>query len=223
MSLAVRWVVTGPFQENSYLLVCTSTREAILVDPGDEPERIAALVEREQARPVALYATHAHLDHVGALAELQDHYRVPTFVPAGDFEWLEALPLQAQMFRLPAPRRPRVDGPLVEGQRILFGELAGVALATPGHTEGGTSLWFEKEGVLVTGDTLFAGSVGRTDLPGGDFPTLVRSIRERLFALPDETTFYSGHGEPGRLGDEKRSNPFVGELAPGSARAPRRP
>jgi glyoxylase-like metal-dependent hydrolase (beta-lactamase superfamily II) len=223
MSLVVRWVVTGPFQENSYLLMCSETREAILVDPGDDADDIAALVAEEQAKPVAIYATHAHIDHVGAIAELQEKYAVPTYVPGADLEWLEALPLQAQMFRLGEKRIPRVDGDFADGQRIAFGRIEGVGIATPGHTEGGTCLWFEQEKVLVTGDTLFVGSIGRTDLPGGDFSTIARSIRARLFSLPDDVTFYPGHGDPGRLGDERRNNPFVGEAAAARARVPRMP
>lgn len=225
MSLVVRWAVTGPFQENSYLLMCGQTQEAILVDPGDDADDIAALVAREGARPRAIYATHAHIDHVGAAAELQERYQVPCYLPAGDRAWLEALPLQAQLFRLGPKASPRVDGELSDGQRLVFGQVEGVAIATPGHTEGGTSFWFEREKVLLTGDTLFVGSIGRTDLPGGDLATLERSIRGRLFALPDDVTFYPGHGEPGRLGDEKRDNPFVGDASPaaGRFRGPRMP
>lgn len=224
MSLVVRWVVTGPFQQNSYLLKCAATGEAILVDPGDEPEKIAALVAAEQARVVAIYATHGHIDHVGAVAELQERYGVPTWVPPGDRDWVEQLPRQAALFRLGEKRIPRIDGDLADGQVIRFGNVQGVAIFTPGHTRGGTCLWFPDDAVLVTGDTLFVGSVGRTDLPGGDFDTLERSISTRLYALPDDVTFYAGHGEPGRLGDEKRLNPFVGErAAAGRPRVPRMP
>ena len=223
MALVVRWCVTGPFQQNSYLLIDDATREAVLVDPGDDADDIAAMVAREGAVVRAIYATHAHIDHVGAVADLQERYGVPTFVPAADREWLEALPMQARMFRLGERRVPRVDAELADGQAIAFGHVRGTTIATPGHTAGGTCLWFPDDRVLVTGDTLFVGSVGRTDLPGGDFETLARSIRERLFVLPDDATFYAGHGDPGRLGEERLHNPFVGERAQGRSLTPRMP
>lgn len=223
MALSVSHVVTGPFQENSYVLACTETREGILVDPGAEAERIAALVEEEGVRPIAIWATHAHLDHVGAMAELQERYGIPAWVPEGDRDWIEALAQQAQMFGLPPPRQPRVDGPVVDGAEIAFGHVRGRVIATPGHTQGGSCFWFANDGVLITGDTLFVGSIGRTDLPGGDLETLKASIRGRLFALPDEVRFHPGHGEAGRLGDEKRLNPFVGERARVGLRVPRMP
>lgn len=215
MALIVKWVVTGPFQQNSYLLACSETRQAILVDPGDEPSRIAALVKKHDATPLAIWCTHCHIDHVGAAADLQDKYGIPLYAPDGDRQWLDMLPAQAAMFRLPPKRVPRVSGPVEDGAEIAFGNVRGQVIATPGHTEGGSCFWFPDELVLVTGDTLFAGSVGRTDLPGGNYKTLERSIKERLFPLPDETTFYSGHGEPGSLGQEKKHNPFVGEQASG--------
>lgn len=215
MSLSVKWLVTGPFQQNSYLLVCDQTKEAIFVDPGDEADRLAKLAQDEGVTPVAIWCTHCHIDHVGAVAELQDLYKIPVYVPDGDREWLDALPMQASMFRLPPKRVPRVDGPVTDGATVSFGQVRGQVIATPGHTEGGSCFWFPEANVLITGDTLFDGSVGRTDLPGGDHPTLVRSIKERLFTLPDEVTFYSGHGDPGSLGREKKHNPFVGEQAAG--------
>lgn len=215
MSLNIEWVVTGPFQQNSYVLACSDSKEAILVDPGDEPERIAELVETMGVRPLAIWLTHGHLDHVGAAASLQDRYGIPLYAPEGDREWIESLPMQAAMFRQPAKRVPRIDGPVVDGGEIAFGNVRGRIIATPGHTEGGSCFWFPDALALVTGDTLFDGSVGRTDLPGGDYSTLERSIKERLFTLPDEVTFYSGHGGPGSLGREKRHNPFVGEQAGG--------
>lgn len=222
MGLAVQNVVVGLFQENSWLLKCETTGEAIFVDPGDEPDRIAALAASMQAKPVAIWLTHAHIDHVGAVAALQDRFGLPTYLSEGDADWLSALPLQAQMFRLASPKVPRVDGPIVDGQPIRFGEIEGTAIATPGHTPGGTCFWFPREKKLMVGDTLFVGSVGRTDLPMGSWDELERSIRERLFVLPDDATFYSGHGPPGTLGEEKRHNPFVGAEAR-SVRVPRMP
>ncbi len=215
MGLEVRNVVVSVFQENSWVLKCTETGEAIFVDPGDEPDRIAALATSMQAKPVAIWLTHAHIDHVGAVAALQDRFSLPTYLAEDDRDWLDALPMQAQMFRLKASRVPRIDGPIREGDVIRFGKVEGRAIATPGHTPGGTCFYFEKEKVLVVGDTLFVGSVGRTDLPMGSWDELERSIRGRLFQLPDDVTFYSGHGPPGKLGDERKHNPFVGEDAAG--------
>lgn len=207
--LCVRSLVTGPFQENTYLLVCGETKAAIVVDPGDEAPRIARLAEAEGAKVVALWATHAHLDHIGAMADLQEKWGVPAYVPDGDRAWVEGLPQQSLMFGLPEMRSPRVDGPVVDGAEIAFGNVRGRVLATPGHTEGGACFYFEADKVLVTGDTLFVGSIGRTDLPGGDFGTLEASIRERLYKLPDDIRFFPGHGGSGLLGREKRGNPFV--------------
>jgi hydroxyacylglutathione hydrolase len=223
MGLSVKHVVVGLFHENSYVLMCDQTHEAILIDPGDESPRIVSLIESMKAKPVAIYATHAHIDHVGAIGDLQEKYAVKAYAPAADEDWLDALPMQAQMFRLPSPKQPRIDGVIEDGQRIAFGALEARAIATPGHTQGGTCLYFEREKVLMTGDTLFAGSIGRTDLPGGSFEVLEKSIRERLFSLPDDVTFYPGHGEDGRIGDERQHNPFVGDQARGAAWSKRMP
>jgi glyoxylase-like metal-dependent hydrolase (beta-lactamase superfamily II) len=224
VALKVRSVVVGLFQENSWVLRCERTGEAILADPGDEPDRISALIDEMGAHPVAIYITHAHIDHVGAVAPLQEKYKIPAYMPEGDRDWLDALPMQAQMFRLDDVRVPRIDGPIVDGQTIRFGDIEGRAIATPGHTPGGTCLYFEREKVLVSGDTLFVGSIGRTDLPMGSWEEIERSIRGRLFQLPDDVTFYPGHGAPGPLGQERLHNPFVGDAAIGRpARAPRMP
>jgi glyoxylase-like metal-dependent hydrolase (beta-lactamase superfamily II) len=224
MLLAVRGITVGLFQENSWVLKCERSGEAILVDPGDEADRIAQVVASMGARPVAIWLTHAHIDHVGAVAALQEQYAIPTYMPEGDRLWLEALPMQAEMFRLKGVRVPRIDGPVEDGQAIRFGEIEGTAIATPGHTPGGTCFYFPKDKVLVTGDTLFVGGVGRTDFPMGSWDDLEAAIRGRLFTLPDDVTFYAGHGDPGLLGKERLFNPFVGEAALGAlARAPRMP
>ncbi len=209
--MIVRHVVVGMFQENCWVVVCEKTREAVLVDPGDEGERIADLVARLDARPVMILNTHAHLDHIGAVAELRERYAIPFLVHEGERMNLEDAPAHARMFGLEAPPVPEVDEWIREGAEYRFGESVLAVRETPGHTAGGVS--FVGDGFVLAGDTLFAGSIGRTDLPGGDFPTLRRSIRERLFTLPPETRVHCGHGPDTTIGREKATNPFVGDGA----------
>jgi len=208
--LVVRSVVVGPFAMNAYLLACGETGEAMLVDPGAELPRILALAEPGW-RVGRIFLTHGHVDHVAAAAEAREATGAPLTIHAGDQGWLAALPRQAEMFGFPQARVPAVDRPHEDGEAVALGRLEARVLHTPGHSPGSCCLWFPDEAVLLTGDTLFAGSVGRTDLPGGDFEALARSIKERLFPLGDEVTFHPGHGPAGRLGDERRQNPFVGE------------
>lgn len=208
--LVVRSVVVGPFAMNAYLLACGETGEALLVDPGAELPRILALAEPGW-RVGRILLTHGHVDHVAAAAAAREATGAPLTVHAGDQAWLEALPRQAEMFGFPAARVPTVDRLHEDGEAVALGRHTARILHTPGHSPGSCCLWFPDEAVLLTGDTLFAGSVGRTDLPGGDFEALARSIKERLFPLGDEVAFHPGHGPAGRLGDERRQNPFVGE------------
>lgn len=209
----MEWAVVSPFQQNSYVIGDPASKEAILVDPGDEPARIEAVLEKHGLRPKAILNTHAHLDHVGAVLYFQERYDLPFHLHKGEETWLNAIPMQAQMFGLPSSPIPRVDHWLEEGQTFRFGDRELEVIHTPGHTPGGCCFFFPKERVLITGDTLFAGSVGRTDFPGGSWTQLEHSIREKLFPLGDDVTFYSGHGPPSTLGKERESNPFVGERA----------
>ncbi|MFT3914672.1 MAG: MBL fold metallo-hydrolase [Anaeromyxobacteraceae bacterium] len=212
--LVVRSVVVGPFQENSYLVACDRTGEAVLVDPGDEAPRILGLREPGGLKVTRVFATHGHIDHVTAAEAVREATGAPFSIHPEDEPWLAALPGQAEMFGFPRATPPTVDLRHGEGDEVRVGEHVGQVLHTPGHTRGGTCLWFPDAKVLFTGDTLFAGSVGRTDLPGGDFDALRASIVERLFPLGDDVTFHPGHGPAGRLGDERRTNPFVGEKKP---------
>lgn len=209
--LIVAWAEVGPFRQNSYVVGDPATREAILVDPGDEPARIEALLAQHGLRPKAILNTHAHLDHVGAVLYFQERHGLPFHLHRGDEGWLTSLPLQAQMFGVPASPVPQVDHWLEEGGAFEVGERRLQVIHTPGHTPGGVCFHFSDDGVLITGDTLFAGSVGRTDFPGGSWEQLEHSIRQKLFPLGDEVKFYAGHGPPSTLGEERRSNPFVGE------------
>jgi len=210
--LVVRHAVVGPFAENTWIAACSRTKEALLVDPGGDLPRIRALVEQGGFRVGRVFLTHAHVDHVAGAAQARRTFQAPLQLHAADREWLEELPRQAEMFGFEdAGEVPEVDHWHADGEEIALGNLRCHVIHTPGHSRGSCALWIPEANAVFTGDTLFAGSVGRTDLPGGDFADLRRSIVEKLFPLGDEVAFHSGHGPSGKLGDERRGNPFVGE------------
>jgi glyoxylase-like metal-dependent hydrolase (beta-lactamase superfamily II) len=212
--LVIRHVAVGPFAENSYVVGCSESGEAIVVDPGGETDSVLALAETAGLRVGRVFLTHGHVDHAAACAEVQHRLRVPAQLHADDRDWLAALPTQAAMFGFEGRVEiPQIDRWHVDGDEVTVGREKGRVIHTPGHTRGSCALYFEGARQLITGDTLFAGSVGRTDLPGGDFEALERSIRERLFTLGDDVRFWPGHGPSALVGDERRSNPFVGERA----------
>lgn len=207
MSMLIRARAVGPFAMNCHLVVCERTREAIVVDPGDEPDVIAKMIERDGARVTALVGTHGHMDHVSAAEPMRKRLGVPFLLHKADLPWIQMLPRQAMMFGVDVPEVPTVDGPLEDGQILQVGDLRFEVRHTPGHTEGGITL--VGEGVAFVGDCVFQGSIGRTDLPGGDYDALMRSIRTRILDLPDETVLHCGHGPKTTVGTERRGNPFL--------------
>jgi glyoxylase-like metal-dependent hydrolase (beta-lactamase superfamily II) len=209
--MIVDHVVTGMFMENCYLVACEETHEGVIIDPGDEAERIIEMVTRHHVTPTRVINTHAHIDHVGAVADLCRHYGIPFAVHEGERDNLAALASHAAVFGLPAPEQPEVSDWIEAGQVFTFGHASLTTIPTPGHTPGGVS--FHGDGFVIAGDTLFQRSIGRTDLPGGDFQTLRKSIREGLFALPPDTVVHCGHGPSTTIGQEKAMNPFVGDGA----------
>ena len=214
-ALVVRHAVVGPFAENTWVAACSRTREAMLVDPGGELDRVLPLVAQGGFAVRRIVLTHGHVDHVCGAAEAKRVTGAPIQMHAADRDWLAALPRQMDMFGLEGDRTvPEVDHWHEDGEALSLGALSGRILHVPGHSGGSCALWFEEARAVFTGDTLFAGSVGRTDLPGGDFEALRRSIVERLFPLGEEVRFHPGHGPSGTLGEERRTNPFVGEDAP---------
>jgi glyoxylase-like metal-dependent hydrolase (beta-lactamase superfamily II) len=208
--LVVRSVVVGPFAMNAYLVACGETGEALLIDPGAEIPRVLALAEPGW-RVGRIFLTHGHVDHVAGAAEAQAATGAPVTIHQGDQRFLASLPRQAEMFGLPDAAPPTVERTHQHGEVVTVGHHSATVIHTPGHSPGSTCLWFDADRTLFTGDTLFLGSVGRTDLPGGDFDQLATSIKDRLFPLGDGVTFYPGHGPAGQLGEERRQNPFVGE------------
>ena len=208
----------GPLGCNCVILGDEVRGEAIVVDPGGDVDRILTRLEELGLRPVALVHTHTHFDHVAATTDLQARSDATVALHEDDLPLYRSLQMQLDAFGLPwrAPEPAEVDRFLKEGDTLRIGDAGELAvLHTPGHTPGSLSLLVEgtDRPVLLAGDTLFQRSVGRTDLWGGDTATLVRSIREKLFSLPDETLVVTGHGPTTTVGEERRFNPFVGQGA----------
>ena len=199
----------GPFQENCYIVGDETTGEGALVDPGDEAARIAIAVEQTNLEITQILITHAHIDHVGAVAALVEEYACPVLMHSEAEPMLKQLPTQAMMMGLRFGKVPNVDRHIEEEEVIKVGGLELQSLYTPGHAPGHLAFYIEGEGVVLSGDALFAGSVGRVDLPGGSMEVLMKSIEERLLTLPDETKVYSGHGPQTTIGNEKSYNPFL--------------
>ena len=208
--LVVRHAVVGPIAANSYLAACSRTGDVVLVDPGGDVQRVLGLLQPGW-RVTRIFCTHGHVDHVAGGAEAKVLTGAPLQIHAADQGWVESLPRQAEMFGFERVETPAIDHWHEDGETFALGQCEGRIIHTPGHSPGSCCLFFPEANVLFTGDTLFADSVGRTDLPGGDFDALHRSIKEKLFPLGDGVRFHPGHGPGGTIGDERRSNPFVGE------------
>jgi hydroxyacylglutathione hydrolase len=202
-------ITVGPFQENCYVIGDESSGAGAVIDPGDEAVRIALLVEQTGLQVEQIVITHAHIDHVGAVAALVDEYSCPVLMHAEAEPMLEQLPTQAMMMGLRFGKVPKVDRYVEDNEVLTVGGLELRSLYTPGHAPGHLAFYVEGEGMVLSGDALFAGSVGRVDLPGGSMEVLMRSIEQRLLTLPDETRVYPGHGPPTTIGEEKMNNPFV--------------
>ena len=207
--MILEMLTVGPFQENSYIIGDEDSGAGVVVDPGDEAARIALAVEQTDLEVGSIIVTHAHIDHVGAVAALADEYACPVLMHAESEPMLKQLPTQAMMMGLKFGKVPAVDRHISDGEVLEVGKLRLRSLYTPGHAPGHLAFYVEDEGVVLSGDALFAGSVGRVDLPGGSMEVLMRSIEERLLTLPDETWVYPGHGPRTSIGNERTSNPFL--------------
>ena len=208
--MILEMLTVGPFQENCYVIGDEVTGEGALIDPGDEAARIALAVERTNLEIGWIIITHAHIDHVGAVAALVDEYACPVLMHAEAEPMLGQLPTQAMMMGLRFGKVPAVDRHIEDDEVLEVGGLELKALYTPGHAPGHLAFYLESEGLVLSGDALFAGGVGRTDLFGGDMELLLRSIVERLMTLPDETRVLPGHGPETTIGEERAHNPFLG-------------
>jgi hydroxyacylglutathione hydrolase len=207
--MILEMLTVGPFQENCYLIGDEASGVGTVVDPGDEAARIAMAVEQTGLEIGSIIVTHAHIDHVGGVTALVDEYACPVLMHAEAEPMLEHLPTQALMMGLRFGKIPTVDRHIGEGETLEVGDLRLRPLYTPGHAPGHLAFYIEDEGLVLSGDALFAGSVGRVDLPGGSMEVLMRSIEERLMTLPDETRVYPGHGPQTEIGSERATNPFL--------------
>ncbi len=201
----------GPFETNTYVLTCAATRATAVVDVGFEPDAVLGLLRERGLSTRLLLNTHAHYDHVAGMRAVQEALGGDYWLHPGDRPLLEHLGEQGAMFGLPPAEAPAVVHELADGQRLALGEETLEVIHTPGHSPGGVT--FRAGDDLWVGDTLFAGSIGRTDLPGGSFEILERAIHERLFPLGDGLRVLPGHGPPTTIGRERLDNPFVGERA----------
>ena len=203
----------APFYKNGFVVGCEDTREGVLIDPGDEVGDLLAAVEKHRLSVRFILLTHAHIDHITGVAAAKKALDAPVVLHEGDLFLYKAILQQGQMLGVPAAPQPDVDLFYDGPGPWRFGHYGAWVSHTPGHCPGGVCLAIGRERepgrTLFVGDTLFAGSIGRVDLPGGDLQTLLRSIRHVLFAFPDDTIVYPGHGEPTTIGAEKRTNPFL--------------
>jgi hydroxyacylglutathione hydrolase len=203
----------GPFFKNGFVVACEKTDEAVLIDPGDEVRGLLSLIERQALSIRHILLTHAHVDHVTGVGMAKRTLDVPVYLHRDDLFLYEHVVEAGAMFGLTVGRQPPIDVFYTPGQVIVFGEYEARPHHTPGHCPGGVCLQIGKKGEtgkeLFVGDTLFAGSIGRTDLPGGDHDTLIGSIRNVLFAFGDDAVVHPGHGPDTTIGRERRTNPFL--------------
>jgi glyoxylase-like metal-dependent hydrolase (beta-lactamase superfamily II) len=199
----------GPLQCNCSVIGDETTREAIVIDPGDDISEILALIGKHNLRVKHIVITHAHIDHVGGAMKLRAATGAPILLNQNDYALLKMLDAQAAWIGVPAPEKTEIDHSVENGDTITAGRLQANILETPGHTEGSVCLYFPAEKKLIAGDTLFAGSIGRTDLPGGSMQKIMHSLHNTVLSLPDETVVVPGHGPLTTIGDERETNPFL--------------
>lgn len=181
----------------------------MVVDPGDDIEDVLALVRKHNLKVKQIVITHAHIDHVGGATKLRALTGAPVLLNQNDYDLLKMLDAQAAWIGMPSPGKVEIDQSLAQADTVKAGSLSADVIHTPGHTQGSICLYFPVERKLIAGDTLFAGSIGRTDLPGGSFDKIVRSIHDKVLTLPDETVVIPGHGPLTTIGEERESNPFL--------------
>ena len=202
-------LAVGPLQCNCSVIGDESTGEAMVIDPGDDIENVLAIIGRHKLQVRQIVITHAHIDHVGGAMKLRAATGAPILLNQNDYTLLKMLDVQAAWIGVAAPSEVKIDQSIGQGDIVSTGSLQANVLHTPGHTEGSICLYFFAEQKLIAGDTLFAGSIGRTDLPGGSMQKILRSLHSTVLALPDETVVVPGHGPLTTIGEEREGNPFL--------------
>lgn len=201
-------IVVGPLSVNCYIVGCEENGEGIVIDPGGDVELVTQLVQKHGLKIHTVINTHGHFDHVGGNGQALAGFEARLLIHQADAPMLARSAEVARKYGLPGENSPEADAFLVDGMEIFFGACRMKVFHTPGHTQGGCCLYCEQERIVITGDTLFADSIGRTDLPGGSHEQLLASIRTRLFVLPDDVAVYPGHGPQTTIGHEKSCNPY---------------
>jgi hydroxyacylglutathione hydrolase len=202
-------LAVGPLQCNCSVIGDEATREAMVIDPGDDIEEVLAIIRKHTLQVKQMVITHAHIDHVGGAMKLRTATGAPILLNQNDYALLKMLDVQAAWIGVATPGKVEIDHSLANGENVTAGSITASVLQTPGHTEGSICLYFATEKKLIAGDTLFAGSIGRTDLPGGSYPKILRSLHDTVLALPDDTVVIPGHGPVTTIGNERDTNPFL--------------
>jgi glyoxylase-like metal-dependent hydrolase (beta-lactamase superfamily II) len=199
----------GPLQCNCSIIGDEQTHEAMVIDPGDQIEDILSILQAENLTLKQIVVTHAHIDHVGGAMKLKAATGAPILMNQKDESLLKMLDVQAAWIGMRPPGAVKLDETVGEGRVLHLGPISSTVIHTPGHTEGSICLYFAEQKMLVAGDTLFAGSIGRTDLPGGSYEKIIRSLHNQVLQLPDDTEVIPGHGPITSIGEERETNPFL--------------
>jgi hydroxyacylglutathione hydrolase len=202
-------IPVGPLLCNCSILGDETTREAMVIDPGDDIEDVVAILRQYKLQVKQIVITHAHIDHVGGAMKLRALTAAPILLNQNDYALLKMLDEQATWIGVAPPGDVAIEASIADGESLEAGSLKANVMHTPGHTEGSVCLYFPAEKLLIAGDTLFASSIGRTDLPGGSFEKIMRSLRDRVMTLPDDTVVIPGHGPRTTIGEEREENPFL--------------
>jgi len=199
----------GPLQCNCSIIGDETMRDAMVIDPGDDIADVLAIIQKHKLQVRQIVITHAHIDHVGGAMKLRQATGAPILMNQNDYALVKMLDVQAAWLGMKSPGQVEIDRSVGDADKVEAGPLIANVIHTPGHTEGSVCLYFAPQKKLIAGDTLFAGSIGRTDLPGGSYDKIIRSLHEKVLALPDETLVVPGHGPLTTIGDERESNPFL--------------